>query len=551
MSDPNNPNPPASPSPEHGNRGGNRPQASKAPGRGQFQAPKGTRDLYPDDANLRRFITEAWRNASIRHGFEEVDGPTFEDADLYKVKSGDGILAEMFGVFSGKSPEDVEAVRDPERGPPYALRPEFTPTLARMYAARAAQLGKPTKWFTAGPFFRAERPQRGRLREFLQWNVDFIGLPSLPEVAQACSLSTGAARSDQPAAPKVDRLSEPESLPPSTTPPAHDPLAESKARADAECIACCIELLRSLGLTSDEVKIRVSDRTVLESMIQKAFESTIGVEYSISDIFAFLDRLPKLSSEAAAEQAANLHLNLDYLTLIRKACESLLNHGIPRSVSTRKFADGHTLSVSFDYGPLQALLERIKEAGCADWCVIDLSIVRGLAYYTGMVFEVIADGERAVAGGGRYDNLIELFGGPPTPAVGFGMGDVVLTNLLRDKGLLPEGKTLLDKLSQPPASLRPDAFVLTADEALDPLVRQLVAELRRGAGTNRPLHARHSYKSTRNIGKLLKEAAAQHARIAVIIESDAAATVKPLDGGEQVRCPIAEVRARIAALLGR
>jgi len=486
MPDANNPNPP-------------KPAPAK-PAKRSFQAPKGTRDLYPDDANLRRFITEAWRNASIRHGFEEIDGPTFEDAELYKVKSGDGILAEMFGVFSGKSPEDVEAVRDPSRGPPYVLRPEFTPTLARMYAARAAQLSKPTKWFTAGPFFRAERPQRGRLREFLQWNVDFIGLPGLGEGK-----------------------------------PTDDQLAESKARADAECIACCVDLLRSLGFTPKNVRVKFYSRMSWVAWMQ---DEGVPPEL-VQPTFMLLDSRTKMSEDVLRQRCAEIGLPP------RIASQVILGSSMGVSWDLTK---GHPSLLGL-FRPMQPLLDALIDLGVAEWCEIDSSIVRGLAYYTGMVFEVIADGERAVAGGGRYDNLIELFGGPPTPAVGFGMGDVVLTNLLRDKGLLPERKALLDKLSQTPAPLRPDAFVLTADESLDPLVRGLVADLRRGVESSHSLHARHSYKSTRNVGKLLKEAAAQHARFAVIIETATTATIKPLDAGEQFQCPLSEVPARLSSLL--
>ncbi|MEZ6232831.1 MAG: ATP phosphoribosyltransferase regulatory subunit [Phycisphaerales bacterium] len=549
MPQPDNANSPAQPTNKPTNEPPGKPAATPAspprkPAKRAFQAPKGTRDWYPADANLRRYITEAWRNASIRHGFEEIDGPTLEDADLYKVKSGDGILAEMFGVFSGKSPEDVAQVRETGEAP-LVLRPEFTPTLARMVAARAAQLPKPTKWFTAGPFFRAERPQRGRLREFLQWNVDFVGLPAVPDAPSENAKDAKAAKHEPYAADaeraearrgersdaKVGRLSEPDSLPPATEPPAHVPLAEARARADAECIACCIELLRQLGLTSNDVKLRINDRSVVTNLLLAHFEPE-----QIPACLSILDQRSK-SSESEL-QAAALARGLDADLLL--GLPETLENQYPMSRLQEPEA---TLNLDAGRGSafraLTLLGNALDELVVHDWCVPDLSIVRGLAYYTGMVFEVIADGERAVAGGGRYDNLIELFGGPPTPAVGFGMGDVVLTNLLRDKGLLPEGAALLDRLSAPPASSRPDAFVFTADEALDPIVRRLVADLRRGTGHS-PLHARHPYKATRNIGKLLKEAAAQHARVAVIIESDTTATIKPLDGGEQSQCAIAD-----------
>ena len=149
-----------------------------------------------------RYIQDAWRRTSINHGFDEIDGPTFEHLDLYTVKSGEGIVSELFSFerFGGEKT--------------FALRPEFTPTLARMYAAKAASLPKPTKWFWQQNCYRAERPQRGRLREFCQWNCDIIG-------------------DDSPA-------------------------------ADAECIACCVGVLESLGLTPRDVRIRISHRAIVE-----------------------------------------------------------------------------------------------------------------------------------------------------------------------------------------------------------------------------------------------------------------------------------------------
>ncbi len=181
------------------------------------------------------------------------------------------------------------------------------------------------------------------------------------------------------------------------------------------------------------------------------------------------------------------------------------------------------------------------------WAEPDFGLARGLAYYTGTVFEVIAEGERAIAGGGRYDNLIELFGGPPTPAVGFGMGDVVLGLLLDDKGLMPQGGELLDALSRPGASLRPEAFVIAESEGEDALVEPLLANLRRGVERDgfdgkpwaadryavRPMHARRTYKTTRNPKKLLNDAEKQHARFAVVLDAGTV-RVRDLDRREDV-----------------
>jgi histidyl-tRNA synthetase len=202
----------------------------------------------------------------------------------------------------------------------------------------------------------------------------------------------------------------------------------------------------------------------------------------------------------------------------------------------------------------------LAEMGLTEWVAFDLSIVRGLAYYTGTVFEVIADGERAVAGGGRYDNLIELFGGPPTPAVGFAMGDVVLSLLLQDKGLMPSDDELMGLVGQ-----RPEVFVLSEDndEAFKQ-IRPVVAMLRRGthgsasratapqdSGLRTPLHARHSYKATRKPDKLLNEAKKQGAKLAVIIENAERCMVRDLRTGEQWPDPVGldELHARLRAVL--
>jgi histidyl-tRNA synthetase len=202
------------------------------------------------------------------------------------------------------------------------------------------------------------------------------------------------------------------------------------------------------------------------------------------------------------------------------------------------------------------------------WAELDLSIVRGLAYYTGLVFEAIADGERAVAGGGRYDKLIELMGGPPTPAVGFGMGDVVLSLLLDDKGLMPAGPDLLDACSRPSASLRPQAFVIAANPEHDAAMTRLLADLRRGpqdekSGELRPwqrpagLHARRSYKSTRNVGKLLDDARKQHALVAVMLDAEASDAAAPSAKLEHLvtrqtkeKVPFERINAEVRSMLG-
>ncbi|MEQ8769144.1 MAG: ATP phosphoribosyltransferase regulatory subunit [Phycisphaerales bacterium] len=460
-----------------------------------IQAPKGTRDLYPEDALRRRYVQQAWRDASIRCGFDEIAGPTFETSELYAVKSGEGILGELFQAYSGKSPDEVEQVRETGRAP-YAMRPEFTPTLARMYAAKAGSLPRPCKWFTAGPYFRAERPQRGRLREFEQWNVDVLGQWSED----------------------------------GTT------IAE-----DAEILGCAVTLLGDLGLHSNTVRVLMSNRDVIDSLLQRCGVS----KENVPEALALLDRRAKMSEPQFVDAASALGLNLEMFDLGTQGPAAHLRGDSQSNASVAVEGQGQ-LDVFEDHGLNY------------EWFRWDYSIVRGLAYYTGTVFEVIAEGERAVAGGGRYDNLIELMGGPPTPAVGFAMGDVVLSLLLEDKGLMPEGADLLNAVSRPAASVRPDVFVIGADdEATDPLVRRLAADLRRGVESQRwaesddrkpwareryesetggvsPLHARVSYKSTRNLKKLLADGEKQFARYAAIVHGEHRVQLRDLDARSEL-----------------
>lgn len=413
-----------------------------------MQSPRGTRDFYPDAMLRRRWVEDTWRSVGTRHGFEEIDGPRFEHLDLYTVKSGDGIVSELFS-FTRHGGSTI-----------FALRPEFTPTVARMVAARASGLARPTRWFSVGPYFRAERPQRGRLREFLQWNVDIFG--------------------------------------------------DGSARADAELVACCVDLLRSLGLTEDRACIRYSHRGYVQRLL---VESGVA-ESDIERALGVLDKREKLKTDAFAREASDVGLDVERF-------DSLCDGGEPEEL--REF---------------EGWCARL---GIGSWCRFDASIVRGLAYYTGMVFEVHESGgkERAIAGGGRYDDLVGLFGGASMEAVGFAMGDVVLGLVLEDNGLVPSEDELREATGQ-----RVDAFVIANEETSEQL-SPTVARLRFEG-----LHARHSFKATRNIGKLMREASSSGARFVVILETDDEATLKDMDNdGAQERMETSKLGAAIKARL--
>tara|TARA_Y100000589_G_C27173359_1_gene637700 strand:- start:490 stop:1713 length:1224 start_codon:yes stop_codon:yes gene_type:complete len=405
-------------------------------------------------------MLDAWRRVSIRNGFEEVDGPIFEHLDLYKIKSGDGIVSELFHF------ED-------RGGRGLAIRPEFTPTLARMVAAKANALPRPIKWFCVPNLCRAERPQRGRLREFWQWNADLMGLEG--------------------------------------------------ATADAECIFTVVDLLQELGLEPSHVRMKISHRQTVRDILLK-----LGVpEEKLLGAFDLLDRRDKMEPEAFTEAASKLGMEPERVERFEQMCRFKYPCG-----ELDQLREQTGIS---DLADLEQLDAQLQAFGIADWCEYDLGIVRGLAYYTGTVFEVheASGALRAMAGGGRYDQLVELFGGPSIPAVGFGMGDVVLSEVLIDKGLMPED-----------VSPRPDVYLIAKSDAGAQAVTPLAAKLRLAG-----VHARYSYKATRNVGKLLKDAATARSRFALMLDDDATtgkAELKNMETGDQQMINIKDLQTLIA-----
>ena len=342
------------------------------------QGVRGTRDFYPDDMRLRNWLFDNFINASLLHGFEEYDAPILEHEELYTRKQGEEITQQLYN-FQDKGNRKV------------ALRPEMTPSLARMVMARAGGLPMPIKWFSIPQCWRYERTQRGRGREHYQWNVDIWGTTEIS--------------------------------------------------ADAELISVLVNFFEGVGLTSEDIVIRISSRKVLEEVL-----GSLDIE---GDIFAqtciIVDKMDKLSSEVIEEQLSKL----GHTSKVIKTIQSVL--GIKDRGDLKKALKAESLAVS----ELNFLFDSIDSYGISEWIEFDASIVRGLAYYTGSVFEAHdRDGKfRAICGGGRYDKLISTLGGKDLPATGFGFGDMVIMELLAEKGLVPGLVSGIDDIVIP---LNPD-----------------------------------------------------------------------------------------------
>ena len=329
----------------------------------------GFRDFYPEQLATRNYLIGVWRDVARRYGFVEYDGPPLESLELYTKKSGEEIVGQLY-AFTDKGGREV------------ALRPEMTPTLARMVAAKASALRKPIRWFSVPQLFRYERQQRGRLREHFQLNVDIIG--------------------------------------------------EASVAADAELLAVAVDVMRAVGLTSASVRARVSDRRLLTAIL-----SHVGVKTALLPrVFAAIDKAGREPREVTLEKIEKIVENDKTLHSIERVLASSRDF----EALAGQFADVPGITGEVD--AMREYLRFLDALGVGEWVDFDLSIVRGLAYYTGKVFELFdARGEmRAICGGGRYDDLLATLGDVDLPALGFGMGDVVLTDLLRSRNLIPEPK---------------------------------------------------------------------------------------------------------------
>ena len=325
----------------------------------------GFRDFYPKELAERDHIFRVWQDVARRFGFEQYDGPPLESLDLYTKKSGEEIVGQLYN-FTDKGGREV------------ALRPEMTPTFARMVSARANSLRKPVRWYSIPQLFRYERQQKGRLREHFQLNVDIVG--------------------------------------------------ENDVAADAELLALALEVMRRCGLGADDVVARVSDRRLLTALL-----AAWGVpDESVPAAYAAIDKIEREPRDRLLEKLRTAGVPDDVATLVLDSVSASDTSALMTSL-------GHVPAVRVGLERMEQYRALMAAHGLQEWVRFDLSIVRGLAYYTGIVFELFdRKGEfRAICGGGRYDTLLRDLGDVDLPALGFGMGDVVLGELLKARGLMP------------------------------------------------------------------------------------------------------------------
>lgn len=349
----------------------------------KIQSVKGTRDFYPQDMAVRSWLYSLIRTVSSSFGYQEYEGPVLEKIDLYAAKSGEELVKEQAFVFQDRGGESI------------TLRPELTPTLARMVAQRQNELVFPLRWWSFGPFWRYERPQKGRSREFFQWNIDIIGASS-PE-------------------------------------------------ADAELVAVCAAFFAKAGLDPQKVKIFVNSRRLMDNALAGL---NIGGELK-SAVFRLVDRRDKMNPQEW--EAYGLETGLSRTQL----------DGLIGLLGDRQ--------LWHQSDELKRIFTALEALGAMDYVQFEPQIIRGLDYYTGIVFEARdLDGGRSILGGGRYDNLVADVGGEPLAGVGFAMGDVMAGIVLEKYGCIPQ-------LNTQPAALMVTVF----DESRLPASFAIAAELRR------------------------------------------------------------------------
>lgn len=423
----------------------------------KVQSLKGFRDFYPEEMAARREVLNKIFSTVRRYGFREVDTPSVESMELFKVKSGEEIVQQTFS-FKDKGDREI------------TLIPELTPTVARMVVDREKALKRPIKWFSMPKMWRYEEPQSGRLREFYQLNVDIYGVPG-PD-------------------------------------------------ADAEVLAAGIDLMLDLGLEGEFI-FKISDRRFMQGALEG-----LGVT-NVPPVFAAIDKRGKISPEEFKQLLATAGLDdfqMGKLIAILDA-KGPLAEALPKVKALLARNDTVIAGVS----NLEKLAELMTMYNMVQYCEFDPAIIRGLAYYTGTVFECFdVRGElRAVFGGGRYDKIVGLFGGEEMPAVGFGMGDAVLEILMRRAGVWPQ------------EAIMTDYYILTTKPEYTE-TRTFLAQALRQKGLIVEVDLQG-----RNFGNQMKYANSIGAKYVLILGekemSEGKVTVKDMKSGEQVTQEVFEL----------
>jgi len=417
-----------------------------------IQPVRGTRDFYPEDMAFRQWLNLKIREASEQFGYQEYDGPFLERLELYAAKSGDELVKEQSYVFPDRS------------GSMIALRPELTPSLARMVAQRGKGLALPLRWWSFGPFWRYERKQKGRSREFFQWNIDLIGVDS--------------------------------------------------PKADAELVAVAATLFRNVGLTPEMIRIKVNNRRLAEEQFR-----AIGIQGELlPKTFRLIDRQDRMTLDAWKSYALESGLNEGQITGLVKVLEDLEAwKSSPEMIQYFKAA---------------------KALGAEEYLDYDPTVIRGLDYYTGTVYEArdVKGNHRSILGGGRYDDLVSEVGGALVPATGFAMGDVVFGLVLDENGIKPD-------LRVSPA----DILITTFEESSESFSIQTAKELR-DAG-----YRVEWYPEPVRLQRQIKYADRNEIPLAVIMGPDemeaGKVSLKNMVSGEQETFPRSDLLSRIKAQL--
>ncbi len=416
-----------------------------------IQAVRGTQDYYPEEMAVRSWLYAKMRQVSESFGYQEYDGPFLERFELYAAKSGAELVEKQSYVFEDRGGERI------------TLRPELTPTLARMVASRQRQLTYPLRWWSFGPFWRYEKPQKGRTREFFQWNIDMVG--------------------------------------------------EDSPEADAELATIAATFLKTIGLASNEAQILVNNRQLMQAELE-----ALGIAGALrSEVFGLIDRKDKLSAEAW--QARGKELGLDAAQML--GIETLLGDQElwQKSESLKRF------------------FKAVEAQGVADYVRYAPHIIRGLDYYTGTVLEAwdTAGEFRAIFGGGRYNDLVNAVGGEPVPAVGFAVGNVVISLLLQALGHAPD------------VSGRAPIYVTVFDDNGLSASLALASELR-AAGLKVTSHLQPD-----KLQKQFKQADRSGARLVLVLGPEEVAqstvNVKDLRNGEQRNVPRDGLAGELQSLL--